>query len=98
MEKITTHRHGNIQWDIVPFEPYEREPHKKHGIILRDYCADGDGFVVVRVYESGNHRVLDQGDYRGDYATLEAALDKAAKVLKQVYFEIWEKYYEGEEA
>jgi hypothetical protein len=98
METITTYRHDNIQWDIVPLEAFESLPHKKHGIALRDYCADGDGFVVVRVYESGNHRVLDQGDYRGDYATLSAALDKATKVLKKDYRAIYDMFYEGEDA
>jgi hypothetical protein len=98
MEPIQTLNHAKIEWDILPFKPFEREPHKKHGSILRAYCCDGDGIVQVYEYEKGVFRVLDQGTYRGDFDNLHAALDKAAKVLQKDYLSIYEMYAEGAQA
>ena len=98
MTQIETIQAHNITWDVLPFEPFEREPHKKHGSILRAYCCDGDGIVQVYEYEKGVFRVLDQGTYRGDFDTLHSALGKAAKVLQKDYLAIYEMYAEGAQA
>lgn len=98
MKQIETIKAHYITWDILPFEPFEREPHKKHGSILRAYCCDGDGIVQVYEYEKGVFRVLDQGDYRGDFDNLNDALGKAAKILRWDYLAIYEMFVEETEA
>jgi hypothetical protein len=99
MQEIRTIEKAGIVWDVLHLQGRGFDmPHKKHGAQLRDYCCDGDGMVVVREYEDGVFRVLDQGDYRGDYSSFDDAITKAVKVLKKDYYAIYEMYFEGETA
>ena len=55
------------------------------------YCADGDGIVIVLVYsKSGKIELRDQGELCATFTNLENALDQADKYLAATYHEIWE--------
>lgn len=89
----TGFKHAGIEWDVLlesPSSPY-----------MREYCADGDGFVRVCQRAKGCFKgflVFDQLDYITKHDTLEDALDHAVQILKTNYSEIYDKYYEGESA
>ena len=64
-----------------------------------EYCADGDGIVVVVHYtKSGKIELRDQGELCATFDNLTYALEQAQNYLAATYHEIWEDARHWEES
>lgn len=87
--EIKTINSSKLNWEIFPQNP---ETTGSDGLV-NEYCADGDGFVVVLENERGEFFLVDQGD---DVANLgndrQEALERAQNYLAATYNEIFKSF------
>jgi len=87
MNEIATIQSSKITWKIFPENP---ETEGSDGLI-NEYCADGDGIVVVLEKSNGHFYLVDQLEDIADLGTDKiAALENAQNYLASTYNEIYQ--------
>ena len=87
MNKIATIQSSKITWQVFPSNP---ETDGSDGLV-NEYCADGDGIVVVLESVNGHFYLVDQLEDIADLGTDKSvALENAQNYLAATYNEIYQ--------
>lgn len=87
MNEIATIQSSKITWKCFPADP---ETDGADGLV-NEYCADGDGIVVVLESVNGHFYLVDQLEDIADLGTNKIeALENAQNYLAATYNEIYQ--------